>query len=94
MAAAPIRIADFNGCLNHADPQVVLPAVADPGALHGLLHRVRQPGDRRQSIGGRGSEYALDRGLWSPFPKFVDVEDAENVYRIVSDVREKAMRKE
>ena len=35
-----------------------------------------------------------DGGLSSPVPLFADVEDAENVYRIVSDAREKAMRRE
>jgi len=44
--------------------------------------------------GRRSSAGSWDGGLSSPVPKFVDVEDAESVYRIVSDAREKAMRKD
>ena len=44
--------------------------------------------------GGRNNMAAWDGGLSSPVPTFVDVEDAENVYRVVSDAREKSLRKE
>jgi hypothetical protein len=44
--------------------------------------------------GRRSGAGTWDGGLSSPVPKFVDVEEAENVYRIVSDAREKSMRKD
>jgi hypothetical protein len=44
---------------------------------------------------GRGSTMgSWDGGLSSPVPTFVDVEEAENVYRMISDAREKALRKD
>ena len=45
-------------------------------------------------IGRRSSQTSWDGGLSSTVPKFVDIEDAENVYRIISDAREKSLRKE
>jgi hypothetical protein len=42
--------------------------------------------------GRRSNQASLDGGLSSPIPTFVDVEDAEGVYRIVSDLREKSMK--
>jgi len=46
-------------------------------------------------VAGRGSTMASwDGGLTSPVPTFVDVEDAESVYRIISEAREKVLRKE
>jgi len=44
--------------------------------------------------GQKGAIPSWDGGLSSPVPTFVDVEDAENVYRIVSDARERSRRKE
>jgi hypothetical protein len=43
---------------------------------------------RRSNLG------SWDGGLSSLVPTFVDVEDAENVYRIVSDLREKSLKKD
>jgi hypothetical protein len=46
-------------------------------------------------ISGRNTNMAAwDGGLSSTVPTFVDVEDAEGVYRIVSDLREKSLKKD
>jgi hypothetical protein len=42
----------------------------------------------------RTNQLGWDGGLSSPVPTFVDVEDAEGVYRIVSDLREKSLKKD
>ena len=44
--------------------------------------------------GRRSSMGSWDGGLSSPVPTFVDVEDAEAVYRTIVDLREKALRKD
>ena len=44
--------------------------------------------------GRRSNQASVDGGLSSPVPTFVDVEDAESVYRIVSDLREKSLTKD
>jgi hypothetical protein len=44
--------------------------------------------------GGRSNMGGWDGGLSSPVPTFVDVEEVESVYRIVSDLREKSLKKD
>jgi hypothetical protein len=53
-----------------------------------LSFGLTSPGRQRNSMA------AWDGGLSSAVPLFVDVEDAENVYRIISDARDRALRKD
>jgi len=46
------------------------------------------------TYGRRSSVASWDGGLSSVVPTFVDVEDAESVYRIVADLREKSLKKD
>ncbi|HKO04501.1 MAG TPA: hypothetical protein VJW51_07115 [Candidatus Acidoferrales bacterium] len=46
------------------------------------------------TYGRRSNVASWDGGLSSTVPTFVDVEDAESVYRIVSDLREKSLKKD
>jgi len=46
------------------------------------------------ATGRRSNMAGWDGGLSSSVPTFVDVEDAESVYRTVSDMREKSLKKD